>query len=178
MTHGQCPHTPIQRGQVSRQEPPLPQQICKHGQDQSSGKSRGPRLGAGLPGVAGAVEAPFQVGGDGRRAGLSPGAARLAAPRRALVGSVLALPFQTTEPSLSACVSLEAVGPSEGVADAGTPCTVCVSARACVSPGERGRRPTGARERQRGCGGARGAGRASVLMHKVTRGRQKGFGLL
>lgn len=137
VTHGQCPHTPFQRGQVSRQEPPLPQQICKHGQDQSSGKSRGPRLGAGLPGVAGAVEAPFQVGGDGRRAGLSPGAARLPAPRRALVGSVLALPFQTTEPSLSACVSLEAIGPSEGVADAGTPRSVCVSARACVSPGER-----------------------------------------
>lgn len=61
--------------------------------------------------------------------GTLTGAARLPAPRRALVGSVLALPFQTTEPSLSACVSLEAGGPSEGVADAGTPCSVCTRVR-------------------------------------------------
>ena len=93
---------PFQRGQVSGQEPPLPQQICKQGQGSVLlGIYRGPRLEAGLPGVAGAAEAPFQVGGDGRRVGLSPGAARLPAPRRALVGSVLALPFQTAEPSLA-----------------------------------------------------------------------------
>ena len=49
--------------------------------------------------MAGAAEAPFLVGGDGQRVGLSPGAARLPAPLRDLAGRVLALPFQATEPS-------------------------------------------------------------------------------
>ena len=82
-----------------------------------------------------------------------------------------------------ACVSLEAVGPSEGVADAGTPRSVCVPARACVSPGEREPRWAWAPPHSGTLASARvwrsaGAGRASVLMHKVIRGRQKGFGLL
>lgn len=121
-----------------------PSRYVNKDEESSSWESRGPRLEAGLPGVAGAAEAPFQVGGDGRRVGLSPGAARLPAPLRALVGRVLALPFQTTEPASphvgetpAARVSLEAVSPSEGVADAGTPSSVCISARACVSPGAR-----------------------------------------
>lgn len=53
-------------------EPPLPQQVCKQGQ---RCRLRNPEVhswGPGLPDVAGAVEAPFQVGGDGLRLGLSP----------------------------------------------------------------------------------------------------------
>ena len=51
----------------------------------------------------------------------------LAVSRPALSGS-RAQPRPMGETHV-ACVSLEAVGPSEGVADAGTPRSVCASAR-------------------------------------------------
>ena len=101
MIHGQCPHTPSSAARCPDRGHHCPSRYVNKDKDQSSWEPRGPRLEAGLPGVAGAVEAPFQVGGDGRRVGLSPGAARLPAPGRALVGSVLALPFQAAEPSLA-----------------------------------------------------------------------------
>lgn len=174
MPRGQCPRTfPKQPGVwVGGGSLRCPSRYVNKGKEMSSQKSRGPQLGTWASRCGWGSGDSISGGWGWTEAGTFTSARpAFPAPLRGALSDNRTQPAPHVGVTQAACAPhRRRRQPSEGAADTRTLCILCISACVCTGPG--------VCVCQHGCEGARGEGRAGILMHKVIHRRQREFGLV